>query len=123
VHESDGALRADLEDRDFGVDTTTRAMGMAVADVRLPSPDLELGPSDWDGYLDFLELDGGPPGLLAGVDPDAFFVRIARALLVHDAAACGCRTATLQSTAMGVRVYAAVGFRDLGRIVEYVPGA
>ena len=39
---------------------------------------------------------------------------------VHDAAARGCRTASLQSTAMAERVYAAVGFRDLGRILEYV---
>ena len=32
-----------------------------------------------------------------------------------------CRTASLQSTPMAERVYAAVGFRDLGRILEYVP--
>jgi ribosomal protein S18 acetylase RimI-like enzyme len=43
------------------------------------------------------------------------------ALLVHDAAARGCRTVSLQATAMGERVYAAVGFRDLGRILEHVP--
>ena len=42
------------------------------------------------------------------------------ALRVHDAAARGCRTASLQSTEMAERVYAAVGFRDLGRILEYV---
>ena len=40
---------------------------------------------------------------------------------VHDAAARGCSTASLQSTPMAERVYAAVGFRDLGRILEYVP--
>ena len=40
---------------------------------------------------------------------------------VHDAAERGCATASLQSTAMAERVYAAVGFRDLGRILEYVP--
>jgi GNAT superfamily N-acetyltransferase len=40
---------------------------------------------------------------------------------VHDAAARGCSTASLQSTAMAERVYAAVGFRPLGRFVEYVP--
>jgi GNAT superfamily N-acetyltransferase len=40
---------------------------------------------------------------------------------VHDAAQRGCSTASLQSTAMAERVYAAVGFRDLGRILEYVP--
>ena len=38
-----------------------------------------------------------------------------------DARARGCSTASLQSTAMAERVYAAVGFRDLGRILEYVP--
>jgi len=40
---------------------------------------------------------------------------------VHDAAKRGCSTANLQSTAMAARVYAAAGFRDLGRILEYVP--
>jgi GNAT superfamily N-acetyltransferase len=40
---------------------------------------------------------------------------------VHDAVERGCSTASLQSTAMAERVYAAVGFRDLGRILEYVP--
>jgi hypothetical protein len=42
-------------------------------------------------------------------------------LHVHDALARGCQTASLQSTRMAERVYAAVGFRDLGRIMEYVP--
>jgi ribosomal protein S18 acetylase RimI-like enzyme len=40
---------------------------------------------------------------------------------VHDAAERGCSTASLQSTPMAERVYGAVGFRDLGRILEYVP--
>ena len=40
---------------------------------------------------------------------------------VHDAADRGCSTASLQSTPMAERVYAAVGFRDLGRFLEYVP--
>ena len=31
-------------------------------------------------------------------------------------------TASLQSTEMAERVYATVGFHDLGRILEYVPG-
>ena len=43
------------------------------------------------------------------------------ALHVHDALARGCQTASLQSTKVAERVYAAVGFRDLGRILEYVP--
>jgi len=29
--------------------------------------------------------------------------------------------ATLQATAIGERVYAAVGFLDLGRFIEFVP--
>jgi ribosomal protein S18 acetylase RimI-like enzyme len=43
------------------------------------------------------------------------------AIHLHDARARGCRTASLQSTEMAERVYAAAGFRDLGRILEYVP--
>jgi ribosomal protein S18 acetylase RimI-like enzyme len=43
------------------------------------------------------------------------------ARLLHDAAARGCRTATLQATPMAERIYAALGFRDLGRLLEYVP--
>jgi GNAT superfamily N-acetyltransferase len=34
----------------------------------------------------------------------------------------GCSTASLQSSPIAERLYAAVGFRDLGRILEYVPG-
>ena len=43
------------------------------------------------------------------------------AVHLHDAAARGCRTASVQSTVMAERVYAAVGFRDLGLILEYAP--
>jgi hypothetical protein len=43
------------------------------------------------------------------------------ALQVANAQARGCETASLQSTPMAERVYAAVGFRDLGRILEFVP--
>jgi ribosomal protein S18 acetylase RimI-like enzyme len=42
-------------------------------------------------------------------------------LLAHEARAGGCRTASLQSTEMAERMYAAIGFRDLGRILEYAP--
>jgi ribosomal protein S18 acetylase RimI-like enzyme len=42
-------------------------------------------------------------------------------VLVHDAIGRGCRTASLQSTPTAERMYAAAGFRDLGRIIEYVP--
>ena len=44
------------------------------------------------------------------------------ALHLHLARDRGCETASLQSTEMAERVYASIGFRDLGRYVEYVPG-
>jgi predicted GNAT family acetyltransferase len=43
------------------------------------------------------------------------------ALLMHDAQARGCRTASVQSTKVAEHVYAMVGFRDLGRILEFTP--
>jgi GNAT superfamily N-acetyltransferase len=43
------------------------------------------------------------------------------ATLLRDAVARGCTTASLQATPMAERLYAALGFRDLGRILEYVP--
>jgi ribosomal protein S18 acetylase RimI-like enzyme len=43
--------------------------------------------------------------------------------LLHAAARRGCTTASLQATPMAERVYAAAGFRDLGRILEYVRGS
>ena len=157
VHERDEAMRRDLEGRGYTLDESTRAMGMALDDIRLPRPSLEVGASDWSEYLRVL---GVPQGLLAGADPGAFHVLVARldgehvttgmafdhrgdcgiynvttlrharrlglgtaltAALAHDALARGCRTASLQSTAMAERVYAAVGFRDLGRLLEYAP--
>lgn len=43
------------------------------------------------------------------------------ALQLHRAHDRGCRTASLQATSMAERAYGAAGFRDLGRILEYVP--
>ena len=70
-------------------------------------------------YVAWLESVGVPPGLMAGVDPREFHLLTAR--LLHDARARGRRTASLQSTAMAEGVYRAVGFHDLGRILEFVP--
>lgn len=158
VHESDEAMRACLEARGYTLDTSTRAMGMALADIRLPRAEVDLGSTDWDEYLHTFGL---PPGLLGNADHSAFHVLVARlggenvatamafdhetdcgiynvatleharrrglgtalaALHLHDALARGCETASVQSTPMAERVYAAVGFRDLGKILEYVPG-
>jgi ribosomal protein S18 acetylase RimI-like enzyme len=157
VHERDEAMRTDLERRGYRLDTSTRAMGMALDDIRLPRPEIELGPPDW---LEYLRIIGVPPNFLSGADPAAYHVLVARldgenvatgmafdldgdcgiynvttleharrrglgtaltALLAHDAFARGCQTASLQSTEIAERLYAAVGFRDLGRILEYVP--
>jgi ribosomal protein S18 acetylase RimI-like enzyme len=43
--------------------------------------------------------------------------------LLHDAAERGCATASLQATEVAERLYASLGFRDLGRILEFVPRA
>jgi len=43
------------------------------------------------------------------------------ALQLHAARERGCRTASIQATPMAERIYAATGFRNLGRILEYVP--
>ncbi len=157
VHESDEAMRSALERRGYTLDEVTRAMGMTLDDIRLPRPDLELGPADFSEHL---RLGGLPPDFLSGADPSAFHVLVARlggdsvttgigfdfagdcgiynvgtlpsarrrglataltAIHLHDARARGCQTASLQSTAVAERVYGAVGFRDLGRILEYVP--
>jgi hypothetical protein len=42
VHESDRALRADLATRGYRLDTSTLAMGMALADLRVPRPQVAV---------------------------------------------------------------------------------
>jgi GNAT superfamily N-acetyltransferase len=157
VHESDKAMRSDLERRGFTLDEVTRAMGMTLDDIRLPRPELELGAATWSEHWRIAEVH---PGLLSGVDTAPFHILVAAlrgenvataiafdhgtdcgiynvgtldaarrrglgtaltTIHLHDALARGCHTASLQSTAMAERIYTAVGFRDLGRILEYVP--
>lgn len=155
AHETDVATRAELERWGYTIDESTRAMGMSLNDVRVPRPEIELGPADWDEHRRTLGL---PSGLLEGVDQSVVQVLVARlngenvatavavdhegdcgvynvgtleharkrglataliAIHVHQALARGCRTASVQSTPMAESVYAAVGFCDLGRILEY----
>jgi hypothetical protein len=59
----------------YRLDESTRAMGMALDDIHLPRPKIELGPPDWFEYLRIL---GVPPGFLRGADPAAFHVLVAR---------------------------------------------
>jgi ribosomal protein S18 acetylase RimI-like enzyme len=157
THETDAPIRNELAGRGYAVVETTRAMGMSLEGAPPLPPDVELGPASWSDYLRVGDL---LPGILAGVDPDAFHVVVGyldgaavaagiaydhdgdcgifnvgtlerarrrgigtavTAALVRDAHERGCETATLQSTPMAEGVYAAVGFRDLGRILEYGP--
>jgi ribosomal protein S18 acetylase RimI-like enzyme len=149
VHESDTAVRTDLESRGYVIDQSTRAMGMSLDAIRVPRPKIDLGPADWDAHRRTLGL---PSGLLDAIDRSTVHVLVARlhgengdcgiynvgtvegarrrglataltALHMHQARARGCRTASVQSTTMAERVYASVGFRDLGRIIEYVPSS
>jgi GNAT superfamily N-acetyltransferase len=154
VHERDPTMRADLERRGYAFDSSTRAMGMALSDIRLPRPEIELGSLDCDGHL---RLFGLPPDLLVGFDPAGFRLvaasldgePVAAALaydhagdcgiynvetveharrrglgtaltahLLYEARERGCLTASRQSTPLAERVYAAAGFRDLGRFLE-----
>jgi ribosomal protein S18 acetylase RimI-like enzyme len=156
VHESDQAMRSDLERRGYALNEVTRAMGMTLDCIRVPRPELELS-RDWSEHL---RIAGVPLGFLTGFDPWAFDVLVApmcgenvataiafdlgtdcgiynvgtleaarrrglatalTARHLYAARARGCETASLQSTAIAERLYATVGFRDLGRIREYIP--
>ncbi len=75
VHESDQAMRGDLERRGYTLQESTRAMGIALDDIRLPRPEIELGPPDW---LEYLRIIGVPAGFLSGTDHAAFHVLVAR---------------------------------------------
>lgn len=160
VHESDEGMRAELTRRGYTLNESTRAMAMSLDDISIGLPEVELGPLDWAGYLEYLRIAGAPARLLSGADPSAFHLLAARlagevvatamafdhdgdcgvfnmftleaarrrglgsaltARHVHDALERGCSTASLQSTPVAERVYKAVGFRDLGRFLEYVP--
>jgi GNAT superfamily N-acetyltransferase len=135
-------------------------MVMSLDDIPPALPEVELGPLEWDEYLEYLRIVGVPAGLLSSVNPSAFHILAARlagenvataiafdhdgdcgifnmstletarrrglgtaltARHVHDAIERGSSTASVQSTPMAERVYAAAGFRDLGRFLEYVP--
>ena len=57
-------------------------MAITLDDLVSPvrDPELELAPAAWSDYLRFLDAyEGVPPGLLAGTDPTAFHVLLARA--------------------------------------------
>jgi GNAT superfamily N-acetyltransferase len=84
VHESDTALRTELDRRGYVVDESTRVMGMPLDDLPGRLPDVEIGPLGWATYLEHLTAAGAPAGLLSGADPSAFHVLVAR-YAGHDA--------------------------------------
>jgi GNAT superfamily N-acetyltransferase len=157
VHESDDAMRVDIEARGYVLDTTTRVMGLDLAELDNDTAQEQLGTASWPEYVHY---EGLPPDFLATADHQALHVLVIReacdivaAALAYDsgsdcgiynvgtierargrglgtavtlaqlhaARARGCRTASLQSTPMAQRLYARLGFRDLGQIREYVP--
>jgi GNAT superfamily N-acetyltransferase len=157
VHETDVAMRAELEARGYVLDSTTRAMGLVLDDgYRRPS-EIDAQHLDWREYV---RMFGLPSGLLVDLDFSAFDslaayldgepVAAALALdhagdcgiynvgtlehargrglasaltarQVHDARERGCQTVSLQATPMAERLYARVGFSDLGRFLEFMP--
>jgi GNAT superfamily N-acetyltransferase len=78
VHEADSAMQCDLERLGYTLDTTTCAMGMAVDDLQLPKPEMDLRPLEWSDYLRIFDL---PPGLLARGNREGLQVVVA---FVHD---------------------------------------
>ncbi len=78
VHESDEAMRHELERRGYTLDTSTRAMGMVLDDLSVPEPELEVEPTNWSDYLHFLAALGAPSGLLARTDPTSFHIIVGR---------------------------------------------
>jgi ribosomal protein S18 acetylase RimI-like enzyme len=75
VHQSDAAMRAELEARRYRVVESTRAMGMALADLPAARPALDVEALDWPAYL---RLEALPPDFLAGADHAALRVLGAR---------------------------------------------
>ena len=75
VHESDEALRRDVAARGYTLDTATRSMGLALADLRVPRPDIDVARADLAAHA---RVGGAAHGLLDAVDERAFHVLVAR---------------------------------------------
>ena len=65
VHDSDGGMRGELSARGFTVAESTRAMGMALDDIALPRPEVDIRRADWVQYVEYLRNFGLPPGCSA----------------------------------------------------------
>lgn len=85
-----------------------RATGMPLRDLPVPDPDVE---GDCGIYNVATVVRARRRGFATAV----------AAAQLHHARNRGCETASLRSTPMAERLYAALGFRDLGRFLEYTP--
>jgi GNAT superfamily N-acetyltransferase len=72
VHEDDEEMQAELGRRGYAVEETTQMMAMEIEDAAPPDPAVEVARASWPEYLAFLQALGLPPGILAGVAPDAY---------------------------------------------------
>jgi GNAT superfamily N-acetyltransferase len=131
--ELDALPAFDLSGFDLGEADLSTFWGIDGLDGLVP----ELDPAR--GHFYVARLDGTEVAMLMALDHDRdcgiYIVGtlaearrrgIASALSAHAIEAArdrGCRTASLQSTPMAEGVYGSVGFRDLGRWLEYVPPA
>lgn len=109
-----------------------RAGDQPVPAVDLPEPDDDGGMDAWVMVQDGLAV-AGAWSLLEGTDCGIYAVAtvpqwrrrgLARGLMrsiIDDALGRGARTATLQSTPMGVPLYESLGFEAVGRYEEWVP--
>jgi ribosomal protein S18 acetylase RimI-like enzyme len=74
AHESDEAMRLDLERRGYHLDVTTRAMGISLDELHGPEHELELVPTTWPEYLEAFHLH---PGLLVRADHSVLRIAVA----------------------------------------------
>jgi GNAT superfamily N-acetyltransferase len=124
-------LRRDDRVRRTSVAAATRATDEPVAAAQLPAPDQPPGLDAWVLVHDGMAVAGAwscrhktDCGVYAvGTVTEWRSRGLARALMEHilaDARRRGARTATLQSTAMGQRLYRSLAFMPVGRYEEWV---
>ena len=160
VHGAERSALDVFEASELEVDETTIAMAMLLEDAPADRPDLDTREGGWPDYLDLLDKEDAPAGLMQQAGTAGYHVRLAylngelaggslardhdgdcgiynvgtlpearrrgigtalTVIQLQDARERGCTTASLQSTPMAERLYARVGFRDLGQFVEYAP--
>jgi GNAT superfamily N-acetyltransferase len=72
VHDSDEVTRAEFERHDHRIVEATRVMAIALPRLAEAPCEVEIESLAWPRYLEFLDRDEAPAGLLRGVDPAAF---------------------------------------------------